>query len=177
MLVCMCAKSLQLCPTLCDPVNVATRILCPWDSPGKNTGVGCHALLQWIFLTEGWNLHLLGLLYWQVGSLPLAPTGKKPLNVGTLSQSSTRLSPDTGAVCLHVLGQNLSLSEMGVGFGTQMWYLLYTSNNNAPFCGYLSDISNHKSFVEGFSANMIDSSDLCPSLPQLGNEYSINSFF
>ena len=29
------------------------------DSPGKNTGVGCHALLQGIFLTQGWNLHLM----------------------------------------------------------------------------------------------------------------------
>ena len=29
-----------------------------WDSPGKNTGVGCHALLQGIFLTQGSNLHL-----------------------------------------------------------------------------------------------------------------------
>ena len=32
-----------------------TRLLCPWDSPGKNTGVGCHALLQGIFLTQGSN--------------------------------------------------------------------------------------------------------------------------
>ena len=32
---------------------------CPWDSPGKNTGVGWHALLQGIFLTQGSNLHLL----------------------------------------------------------------------------------------------------------------------
>ena len=30
-------------------------ILCPWDSPGKNTGVGCHALLQGIFLIQGSN--------------------------------------------------------------------------------------------------------------------------
>ena len=30
-----------------------------WDSPGKNTGVGCHALLQGIFLTQGLNLSLL----------------------------------------------------------------------------------------------------------------------
>ena len=36
------AKSLQSCPTLCNP----TRLPCPWDSPGKNTGVGCHFLLQ-----------------------------------------------------------------------------------------------------------------------------------
>ena len=31
------------------------RLLCPWDSPGKNTGVGCHALLQGIFPTQGSN--------------------------------------------------------------------------------------------------------------------------
>ena len=46
------------------------------DSPGKNTGVDYHALLQGIFLTQGLNLTLLCLLYWQVGSLPLAPPGK-----------------------------------------------------------------------------------------------------
>ena len=41
------AKSLQLCPTLCDPYRLQpTRLLRPWDSPGKNTGVGCHFLLQ-----------------------------------------------------------------------------------------------------------------------------------
>ena len=32
--------------------TVTSRLLCPWDSPGKNTGVGCHALLQGIFLTQ-----------------------------------------------------------------------------------------------------------------------------
>ena len=31
------------------------RLLCPWDSPGKNTGVGCHFLLQGIFPTQGSN--------------------------------------------------------------------------------------------------------------------------
>ena len=41
------AKSFQLCPTLCDPIDwQPTRLHCPWDSPGKNTGVGCHFLLQ-----------------------------------------------------------------------------------------------------------------------------------
>ena len=44
---------------------IAIRLLCPWDSPGKNTGVGCHALLQGIFLTQGLNLHLLCLLHWR----------------------------------------------------------------------------------------------------------------
>ena len=40
-----------------------TSLLCPWDFSGKNTGVGCHALLQGIFPTQGWNLDLLQLLH------------------------------------------------------------------------------------------------------------------
>ena len=44
------AKSLQSCPTLCDPIDSSPlsidRLHCPWDAPGKNTGVGCHFLLQ-----------------------------------------------------------------------------------------------------------------------------------
>ena len=47
------------CLNLCDPMDCSpTRLLCPWDSPGKNTGVGCHFLLQGIFLTWGLNLGL-----------------------------------------------------------------------------------------------------------------------
>ena len=52
------------------------RLLCPWDFPGKNTGVGCPAFLQGIFLTKGLNIHLLCLLNWQEGSLSLVPPGK-----------------------------------------------------------------------------------------------------
>ena len=37
----------------------STSLPRPWDSPGKNTGVGCHFLLQEIFLTQGSNLGLL----------------------------------------------------------------------------------------------------------------------
>ena len=37
----------------------SARLLCPWDSPGKNTGVGCCVLFQGIFLTQGSNLSLL----------------------------------------------------------------------------------------------------------------------
>ena len=41
------AKSLQSCPTLCDPIDGSPPgSPIPWDSPGKNTGVGCHFLLQ-----------------------------------------------------------------------------------------------------------------------------------
>ena len=51
------------------------RLLCPWDSPGKNTGVGCHFLLQGIFPTQGSNQCLLRLLHLQVDSLPLSCLG------------------------------------------------------------------------------------------------------
>ena len=41
------AKSLQSCPTLCDPIDGSPLVAPPsLDSPGKNTGVGCHFLLQ-----------------------------------------------------------------------------------------------------------------------------------
>ena len=64
---CVCSTP-QSCPTHCDP-----RLLCPWDSLGKNTGVGCHVLLQGIFPTQGWNLCLLRFLHQQADSLPLVP--------------------------------------------------------------------------------------------------------
>ena len=40
-------------------MNWPARLLCPWDSEGKNNGVGCHALLQGIFLTQELNLQFL----------------------------------------------------------------------------------------------------------------------
>ena len=53
------------------PWTIAARLLYPWDSPGKNTGVGFHDLLQGIFPTQGLNLGILHLLHWQVSSLNL----------------------------------------------------------------------------------------------------------
>ena len=59
----------ELCPTLSNPMDCSPpRLLCPWASPGKNTGVGCHFLLQGIFPIQVSNLHLL---HWQANSLPL----------------------------------------------------------------------------------------------------------
>jgi len=48
--ICICVAAKGLPPA---------RLLCPWDSPGKNTGVGCPFLLQGIFPTQGWNPCLL----------------------------------------------------------------------------------------------------------------------
>ena len=74
---CMHAKSLQLYPILCDTMDCKpSRIRCSWTSPSKSTGVGFCALLQGFFSTQGLNPHLLSLLHWQVGSLPLVTPGK-----------------------------------------------------------------------------------------------------
>ena len=72
-----CCSDAWSCPTLCDPMGCRPPgSSVHGDSSSKNTGAGCYALLQGIFMTQGRNLHLLCLLHWQVGSLPLAPPGK-----------------------------------------------------------------------------------------------------
>ena len=43
----------------------SARLLCPWDFPGKNAGVGCHALLQGIFPIQGLNPSLLSSATWE----------------------------------------------------------------------------------------------------------------
>ena len=48
---------------LCDPLDYGLPGSFPWNFQGNNIGVGCHFLLQGIFLTQGSNLHLLGPLH------------------------------------------------------------------------------------------------------------------
>ena len=64
------------------------------DSPGKNTGVGCHFLLEGIFPTQGLNL---GLLHWQVDSLPLSHWGSHGYVIYVYITEPT---DQQGAVCL-----------------------------------------------------------------------------
>ena len=65
--MCECVKVTQSCPTLCDPKGYSPPgSSVHGDSPGKNTRVGCHALLQGIFPTQGSNpglLHCRRILY------------------------------------------------------------------------------------------------------------------
>ena len=64
----------QLCPLFVTPWAVhPVRLLCPWDSPGKNTRVGCHFLLQGIFPTQELNpglLHCRMILYYSAMDFP-----------------------------------------------------------------------------------------------------------
>ena len=71
MCVCVC-----VCVCLWAQGLKSTCPLFPWNFPGKNPGVGYHALFQGIILTQGWNLHLWSLLHWQAGSSPAEPPGK-----------------------------------------------------------------------------------------------------
>ena len=57
-----------------------------------DTGVSCQALLQRSFLTQGSNSHLLCLLYWQVGSLPLMPPGKPRSTIFQLKKKKKKLA-------------------------------------------------------------------------------------
>ena len=61
--------------------------LCPWDSPGKDTGVGRHAFLQGIFPIQGSNLRLFHLLHWPAGSFPPAHLGSPYLYSGGTKHS------------------------------------------------------------------------------------------
>ena len=107
---------------VCVCPQLLIRLHCPWDFPSKNTGVGCHFLLQEIFLTHGSNLCLLHLLHWQADSLTLghlipqqgpgavhsswaatllsSPFGWQR-NTATLSSSSITLSPYFCSTSVH----------------------------------------------------------------------------
>ena len=63
-LVCACMLSCSVVSNFLPPHGLEpTRLLSPWNFPGKNTGVGCHFFLQGIFPTQGSKLHLLHLLH------------------------------------------------------------------------------------------------------------------
>ena len=79
LLICCCCLVTQLCPTLFQPMDCRNpwtffwpRLLCPWDFPGKNTGVVCHLRLQGIFPILGSNPYLL---HWRASSLPPSHQG------------------------------------------------------------------------------------------------------
>ena len=75
-----------------------TGLLCPWNSPGKNTGVACHVLLQGIFLIQGLNPSLLRYLHWQASSLPWVPPGKPHFRLSSVQFSRSVMS-DSATPC------------------------------------------------------------------------------
>ena len=121
------AKSLQSCWSLQPYGLQPTRLLCPWDSPGKNTAVGGHDFLQGIFPTQGSNPPLLCLLPWQAGCLPLAPRGK-PLYLSNTQNSWSdtnccRMTDFPGGPVAK------TLSSQGRGSGFHTWTVNYIPHN------------------------------------------------
>ena len=88
---------LSLSNSFATPWTVATLgFICPWDYPGNIIGVGCHFLLQGIFLTEGANLQLL---HWEVDSSPLSHQG-----IPVQCTKQPEMGPDIwgGDISLHL---------------------------------------------------------------------------
>ena len=73
--LCVCVHSLSYVQLFATLWTVPSRLLCPWDFSGKNTGVGHRFLLQRIFPTQGSNLHLLYLLHCRWILSPLSHQG------------------------------------------------------------------------------------------------------
>ena len=127
------AKLPQWCPTLYDPMKCSPQgssVL--GDSPDKNTGMGCLFLLQGILPTQGSNLHLLGRLLWQKGSLLLAPPGKPPASAGDLRD--TGLFPRLGTSPGGGHGNSLQYScvENPVDTGIHVFAILNPPPSSLP---------------------------------------------
>ena len=75
--------------------------LCPWNVPSNKTGVGCHFLLQGIFLTQALNTHLPCLLHWQADSLPLSHL-EKPRRTSVQFSSVAQLCPTLSDPMNHI---------------------------------------------------------------------------
>ena len=94
--MCVCVLSGFSCVCLLRSYGLQlTRPLCPWDSSGMNTGVGCHALLQGIFPTRGSNEHLPMSPALQVNSFPTEPAGKPHIPHSEVAQSCPTLCDPT----------------------------------------------------------------------------------
>ena len=146
-----------------------TRLLCPWDFSQKNTGVGCHFLLQGFFTTQGLTPHFPCLLHWQVDTLPPSHRGspclrwRKPKACGpAIAQSETglhkgsltlwaslRLEPGLrGATPNH----SVLLPELPVGTLPDCWRTIPESwskgqdvlipHSSSPCCGKGGSVSS-----------------------------------
>ena len=77
-----------------------TKFLCPWNSPGKNTGVGSHSLLQGIFLTQGLNLGLLHCR--QIFFLLSEPPGKHCPTAPTMQNKKFKVWKNKTKQCVYI---------------------------------------------------------------------------
>ena len=110
----------QSCPTLCSPIDCTSQGPLSMGLSGKNTRLGCHSLLQRMYPAQGSYPHLLCLLHWRVGSLPLAPSGKptNTMKVNVKSLSRVRLCATPWTIAHQATpSMGFSRQEYWNGFG------------------------------------------------------------
>ena len=145
----MVCVSRLVCPTLFDPMDgtvAHTRLLCPWNSPDKNTRVGFHFLFQGIFPTQGSNPHLLHLLHWQAGSFTTVSCGEH----------------DTVIVYLFPLNGRSSAVHLCYPGTPQLFNVHWKQNSVPHVLGFPGN-----EVVENPQASAEDAGDL-GSIPRLG---------
>ena len=118
-----------------------TRLLCPWDSPGRNTGVDFHALFQGIFLTQGLKpglLHCMWTLYHLSHEGSLQDVGNN-LKIPKIRNASAGREGEECIVLLRGLCslkqeienvKHFYLNETTYEVTFQIWHLLHQSRNS-----------------------------------------------
>ena len=116
---CMHAKLLQLCPTLCDPMDGSPPgSSVHGNSPGKNTGLGCHALLQGISPTQGMNPDLP-----QCRRILCHPSHQESLEIAYKSLPKPYIYPVISAVFLTHPYAQISVLHIWWIFSDNFWSL------------------------------------------------------
>ena len=118
-----------------------TRLLCPWDSLGKNIGMGCHFLLQGIFPTQGWNPYFLCLLRGRQILYPLSHPG----------------SP-----CDHLASIFFSSASFCVGHTCRSVFFLCDSSNRSGLVSSSFSNLEGKDFIQQESQGCLHCSGLDP---------------
>ena len=104
--------------------------------------MGCHALLQGIFPTQGSNPHLLCLMYWQVGSLPLAPPGR-PLGL-PVSHSGSRLVAQSCPTLCCPMDCIARQAPLSMEFSARNWTIKKKERNRT------TSTSTNQLYIRGF---------------------------
>ena len=143
--LCVCMWIIQLCPNLSDPMDcVAHQAPLSMEFSGKGTGVGCHSLLEGIFLTQWSNLSLL---HWQADSLPSEPPGKPESESESCSVVSNSVRPNGLHGQWNSPGQNTGLGNL---FLLQGIFLSQDSNQCLLHCRWILYQRNYQGILKAW---------------------------
>ena len=132
--MCVCV---HVCNFLWPYILKPTRLLCPSNVPGKNTGVCSHVLLQRIFPTQQLNSHLLCLLYWQANSLSLCHLGSPFILWSLLYSENFLLSLSSSQICSLPLSNlliNPFCSDFVFGYFYRLIFEIYFQTIKLDLC-------------------------------------------